>query len=82
VREPLRSQDTTEWVIFSTGMFISYLFELAFGVVDLENSESHALGSLDTAVTLNETEKMVRRLSLSDVTVKAAYRLTRVLSYG
>lgn len=52
VRELLRSQSKTEWVIISTGMFMSYLFELEFGVVDLRNSAVHALGSLDTAVTL------------------------------
>ncbi|MEN1995321.1 aromatic alcohol reductase [Stenotrophomonas bentonitica] len=56
VRELLRSQDKTDWVIISTGMFMSYLFEPAFGVVDLENSEVHALGSLDTAVTLTTPE--------------------------
>lgn len=52
VRELLRSQDRTEWVIISTGMFMSYLFETEFGVVDLHNDAVHALGSLDTAVTL------------------------------
>ncbi|MBP0579648.1 aromatic alcohol reductase [Labrys sp. LIt4] len=52
VRELLRSQSKTEWVIISTGMFMSYLFEPEFGVVDLNNSAVHALGSLDTAVTL------------------------------
>ncbi len=52
VRELLRSQDQTEWVIISTGMFMSYLFEPEFGVVDLKKSAVHALGSLDTAVTL------------------------------
>ena len=52
VRELLRSQNKTEWVIISTSMFMSYLFEPEFGVVDLEKSEVHALGSLDTAVTL------------------------------
>jgi len=52
VRELLRAQTKTEWVIISTGMFMSYLFEPEFGVVDLENSAVHALGSLDTAVTL------------------------------
>ena len=52
VRELLRSQSKTEWVIISTGMFMSYLFEPEFGVVDLKNSAVHALGSLDTAVTL------------------------------
>ena len=52
VRELLRSQTKTDWVIISTGMFMSYLFEPEFGVVDLEKSEVRALGSLDTAVTL------------------------------
>lgn len=52
VRELLRSQDQTEWVIISTGMFMSYLFEPEFGVVDLQNDAVHALGSFDTAVTL------------------------------
>ncbi|UKJ76880.1 aromatic alcohol reductase [Azospirillum brasilense] len=52
VRELLRAQSQTDWVIISTGMFMSYLFEPEFGVVDLENDAVHALGSLDTAVTL------------------------------
>jgi len=52
VREFLRGQHQTEWVIISTGMFMSYLFEPDFGVVDLQNDAVHALGSLDTAVTL------------------------------
>ncbi|WP_438752196.1 aromatic alcohol reductase [Pararhizobium sp. O133] len=52
VRELLRSQSKTEWVIISTGMFMSYLFEPEFGVVDLEKNAVHALGSSDTAVTL------------------------------
>ena len=52
VRELLRSQHQTEWVIISTGMFMSYLFEPDFGVVDLKNDAVHALGSLDTDVSL------------------------------
>jgi hypothetical protein len=52
VRELLRSQNKMEWVIISTGMFMSYLFEPDFGVVDLQNDTVRALGSLDTAVTL------------------------------
>ncbi|HEV7248857.1 MAG TPA: aromatic alcohol reductase [Shinella sp.] len=56
VRELLRAQTRTEWVIISTGMFMSYLFEPEFGVVDLKNSAVHALGSLDTAVTLTTPE--------------------------
>jgi len=42
VRELLRSQKETEWVVISTGMFMSYLFEPEFGVVDLQNDEVHA----------------------------------------
>ena len=52
MRELLRAQTATEWVIISTGMFMSYLFDPEFGVVDLERSEVHALGTHDTAVTL------------------------------
>jgi hypothetical protein len=52
VRELLRSQSKTDWVIISTGMFMSYLFEPEFGVVDLEKNAVNALGSSDTAVTL------------------------------
>jgi len=57
VRELLRSQHMTEWVFISTGMFMScmfmsYLFEPEFGVVDLQDNSIHALGSLSTAVTV------------------------------
>ena len=34
VRTLLREQNTTEWVIVSTGMFTSFLFEPAFDVVN------------------------------------------------
>ncbi len=47
VRDLLRSQHETEWVIISTGIFMSYLFEPDFGVVDLQNDTVHALGSID-----------------------------------
>ncbi|MHC6226177.1 aromatic alcohol reductase [Pseudomonas sp. X10] len=52
VREMLRSQQQTEWLIVSTGMFTSFLFEPSFGVVDLGAGRVSALGSLDTAVTV------------------------------
>jgi hypothetical protein len=56
VRDLLRSQDRTEWVIASTGMFTSFLFEPSFGVVDLAQNSVHALGSWDTAVTVTTPE--------------------------
>lgn len=52
VRDLLRSQSRTEWLIISTGMFTSFLFEPSFGVVDLAANTVHALGSWDTAVTV------------------------------
>jgi NAD(P)-dependent dehydrogenase (short-subunit alcohol dehydrogenase family) len=56
VRDMLRAQSTTEWVIVSTGMFTSFLFEPAFGVVDLATHTVNALGSWDTAVTVTTPE--------------------------
>nr|WP_315234019.1 aromatic alcohol reductase [uncultured Albidiferax sp.] len=52
VRELLRAQEKTEWVIISTGMFTSFLFEPVFEVVDFENDTVNALGSLENSVTL------------------------------
>jgi len=60
VRDLLRSQNGTEWVIVSTGMFTSFLFEAYFGVVDLQyqNGEGivRALGGWDNRVTLTTPE--------------------------
>ena len=52
VRDLLRGQSKTDWVVISTGMFTSFLFEPIFGVVDLQKNVVNALGSLDTEVTL------------------------------
>jgi NmrA-like family len=56
VRDLLCSQDRMKWVIVSTGMFTSFLFEPSFGVVDLANNTVHALGSWETAVTVTTAE--------------------------
>ena len=56
VRDMLRSQQRTEWIIISTGMFTSFLFEPSFGVVDLAQNTVHALGSWDNAVTVTTPE--------------------------
>lgn len=60
VRHLLRSQTNTEWVIISTGMFTSFLFEPAFGVFDLVHGKAYALGSWDNAVTLTAAEDIGR----------------------
>lgn len=56
VRALLRSQTRTEWVIVSTGMFTSFLFEPSFGVVDLKARTVNALGSWDNTVTVTTPE--------------------------
>ncbi|MDR5814122.1 aromatic alcohol reductase [Caballeronia sp. LZ033] len=56
VRDLLRGQSQTEWVIVSTGMFTSFLFEKSFGVVDLDTHTVNALGSLDNAVTVTTAD--------------------------
>ncbi|MDV3126052.1 aromatic alcohol reductase [Mycobacterium sp. 21AC1] len=56
VRDLLRGQDTTQWVIVSTGLFTSFLFEPSFGVVDLETNTVNALGSWDNEATLTTPE--------------------------
>lgn len=56
VRDLLRNQSQTSWVLISTGMFTSFLFEPNFGVVDLERNVVHALGSWETEVTVTTPE--------------------------
>lgn len=60
VRLVLRAQQSTEWIIISTGMFTSFLFEPAFGIVDLEANTARALGSWDTRVTCTTPEDVGR----------------------
>lgn len=60
VRDLLRSQHDTEWLIVATGMFTSFLFEPSFGVVDLERDVVHALGSWDNQVTVTTPEDIGR----------------------
>ncbi|KAE8148877.1 hypothetical protein BDV25DRAFT_10396 [Aspergillus avenaceus] len=60
VRDLLRSQTKTQWMIISTGMFISFLFEPSFGVVNLAKGSICALGSWETEVTVTAPEDIGR----------------------
>ena len=60
VRDLLRSQSKTEWVIISTGIFTSFLFEPAVGVLDSGHNTVRALGSVDTAITVTTAEDIGR----------------------
>jgi hypothetical protein len=76
VRDLLRSQNGVRWVVVSTGMFMSFLFERAFGVVELPASSGGragrvgALGSWENALTVTAVEdvgRVVAELALVEV---------------
>lgn len=72
VRDMLRAQSRTRWIIVSTGMFTSFLFEPSFGLVDLEKARIHALGSWDNRVTVTTPE------DIGDLTVAILAREPRI----
>ncbi|MBF6618267.1 MAG: aromatic alcohol reductase [Candidimonas sp.] len=87
VRTLLRSQDQTEWVIVSTGMFTSFLFEPAFGVVDFNTRTVHGLGTWETKVTVTTPEDIGRLttevvLEQPRIANQIIYVASDTLSYG
>jgi len=87
VRQLLREQESTEWVIVSTGMFTSFLFEPAFDVVNLDRKTIHGLGSWNTKVTVTTPEdigKLTTEILLTEPRI--ANEIVRVagdtISYG
>ncbi|KAF3480198.1 uncharacterized protein GIQ15_05545 [Arthroderma uncinatum] len=52
VRRLLRSQSETAWLIVSTGMFTSFLFEGGVGIVDVQRATVRALGGWENKVTV------------------------------
>ncbi|GAB3002435.1 aromatic alcohol reductase [Mycobacterium bourgelatii] len=60
VRELLRAQHQTHWIIVSAGMFTSFAFEPDFGVVDTATRTVRALGSWDTELTLTTAEDIAK----------------------
>ncbi|WP_024561297.1 aromatic alcohol reductase [Franconibacter pulveris 601] len=63
VRTLLRAQNATEWVIISTGMFTSFLFEPAFDVVNLAKKTINALGGWETQITVTSPADIGRLTS-------------------
>lgn len=56
VRDLLRAQHTTHWIIVSTGMITSFLFREDFGVISLSDRTVRALGDWQHALTLTSCE--------------------------
>jgi len=87
VRQLLRSQDAVEWVIVSTGMFTSFLFEPSFDVVNLDRGTIHGLGSWDTKVTVTTPEdvgKLTTEILLSEPRIanEVVFVAGDTISYG
>ncbi len=87
VRQLLRGQQNTEWVIISTGMFTSFLFEPAFDVVNLERKTIHGLGTWETEVTVTTPEDigvLTTEILLAEprITNEVVYVAGDTLSYG
>lgn len=60
VRQMLRGQNKVRWTIISTGMFTSFVFLPAFGLVDLDRSEVRALGHWEYRLTVTTPQDIGR----------------------
>ncbi|KUJ15969.1 putative isoflavone oxidoreductase [Mollisia scopiformis] len=92
VRDLLRNQKGTEWIIVSTGMFTSFLFEAYFGVVDFQSSSGdemvvRALGDWENKVTVTTPEdigKLTAMVVFEEPKIKnrVVYTAGETVSYG
>lgn len=64
VREMLRAQGAIRWTIISTGMFTSFVFLPAFGLVDLARARVHALGDWSYRLTVTPPEDIGKLTAL------------------
>jgi hypothetical protein len=89
VRDLLRGQDKTEWIIVSTGMFTSFLFEESFGLVISEGKEVivRALGGWENKVTVtspSDIGELTARIVFDDGVEwnSVVYTVGESISYG
>jgi hypothetical protein len=76
-----------DWVIISTGMFMSFLFEDFFGVASADRKTVRALGTWDNIVTITDVEdigKMTAEVvwSGSDIRNEVVFIAGDTISYG
>ena len=67
VRDLLRQQSRMQWVVVSTGIFTSFIFEPAFGIVNAERDSVTALGSWGNTITTTTPDdigKVVAEIAL------------------
>lgn len=73
VRDMLRAQNKTHWIIVSTGMITSFLFREDFGVINLSQKVIHALGDWQHSLTLTSCE------DIGALTVKVLFHQPEIL---
>jgi len=73
VRDLLRAQNKTHWIIVSTGMITSFLFREDFGVINLSEKVIHALGNWQHSLTLTSCE------DIGAVTVEVLFHQPEIL---
>ncbi|MDT0677946.1 NmrA family NAD(P)-binding protein [Autumnicola musiva] len=56
VRDLLRQQNSTNWIILSVGMITSFLFREDFGVIRLSEKKVNALGDWQNSLTLTSCD--------------------------
>ncbi|KII90752.1 hypothetical protein PLICRDRAFT_544324 [Plicaturopsis crispa FD-325 SS-3] len=87
VRDLLRAQTRTAWLIISTGVFTEFLFSPAFGIVDAQKPAVRALGSLENRITIT-TAADIGRLTAEILRVeppivnRVVYTAGDTVSYG
>lgn len=60
IRDLLKAQKEVRWTILSTGMFTSFLFEEAFGVVSKDWGKVTGLGSKENEITVTSVKDIGR----------------------
>ncbi|KAI5465314.1 hypothetical protein BGZ63DRAFT_349007 [Mariannaea sp. PMI_226] len=87
VRNRLRAQSQVNWIIVSTGLFMSFLFLAEFGVVDLKEKTVRGLGTWDNRITLTTPVDIGRVtadvvLDPQEIKSQVVYTAGDTISYG
>jgi hypothetical protein len=90
VRDILRAQDVIDWTVVSTGIFMSFLFEEFWGIVDRRNNKTvtvRALQDWEHGVTVTDVKDIGRILGkiIAGHTLarnKVVYVAGETLTYG
>ncbi|KAH8161825.1 hypothetical protein CIB48_g6420 [Xylaria polymorpha] len=87
VRKLLRAQSEVDWVIVSTGLFVSFIFVPEFGPVDLKARTLRALGSWDIRLSVT-TPRDIGRVAAGivyephDIHSRVVFVAGDTVSYG